>query len=491
MRDLRIPDLVAGKTLERAQVEFSVDGDGLRANGTGTVAEIQARLSVEADFRQGPATQVLLRATAQGRPDARQLAAFGLETDDVLHGPLGADVRYEQRRNGTGRVTVRADLRDSTMGVEAVGWSKPPGQSAGADAVLRINGDTLEALESFRVEAPSLLMRGHAVFARGARLDRLTITEGAIEGSRFTGEARPPQGANGHWAVTLRGQALDLRRAFPEHSTEPPPQHQQAATARAAIAVQAQFARVLVGPQRELAAVNGSVLLDGHGVVREGRVSGRAGERGDFHATVAPQGQGRALSLTAEDAGALLHAFDVLRHLEGGRLNVTAQYAHNARGAPLSGTADMNDFQVRNAPAFGKLLQAMTLFGLFEAMSTQGLGFSRLNAPFTLTPEMLTLGESRAYSASLGLTARGTLDRHRQRLAMEGTIVPAYIFNSLLGNIPLIGRIFSPEAGGGVFAATFRLNGPLDDPQVSVNPLAALTPGFLRGIFDIGQTPQR
>jgi hypothetical protein len=31
------------------------------------------------------------------------------------------------------------------------------------------------------------------------------------------------------------------------------------------------------------------------------------------------------------------------------------------------------------------------------------------------------------------------------------------------------------------------MRGPLADPSVAVNPLAALTPGFLRGIFGIGQ----
>uniref|UniRef100_UPI001F46590D AsmA-like C-terminal region-containing protein n=1 Tax=Falsiroseomonas oryziterrae TaxID=2911368 RepID=UPI001F46590D len=230
-------------------------------------------------------------------------------------------------------------------------------------------------------------------------------------------------------------------------------------------------------------------LMDGRGVLLDGRLRGRAGPRGPFEATIAPEGAGRTLRLVAEDAGALLHAFDVLRHLEGGRLNVTASYAHNGRGAPLSGTAEMSDFVVHNAPAFAKLLQAMTLYGLVEAVSGPGLNFARLVAPFTLSPEALTLEDARAFSASLGLTARGTLDRRRQRVAMEGTIVPAYIFNSLLGNIPILGRLFSPEAGGGVFAATFRLQGALDDPQVSVNPLAALTPGFLRGLFGLGQQP--
>jgi hypothetical protein len=58
-----------------------------------------------------------------------------------------------------------------------------------------------------------------------------------------------------------------------------------------------------------------------------------------------------------------------------------------------------------------------------------------------------------------------------------------------LGRIPVLGRLFSPEEGGGLFAVSYRMRGPLKDPQTSINPLAALTPGFLRGIFGIGQEP--
>ena len=83
--------------------------------------------------------------------------------------------------------------------------------------------------------------------------------------------------------------------------------------------------------------------------------------------------------------------------------------------------------------------------------------------------------------------------RERTVLDLDGTIVPAYFFNTLLGNLPLIGRLFSPEAGGGVFAATFRAQGPPEDAEITVNPLAALTPGFLRGLFGLpeaGRAPR-
>ena len=95
------------------------------------------------------------------------------------------------------------------------------------------------------------------------------------------------------------------------------------------------------------------------------------------------------------------------------------------------------------------------------------------------------LRDARAFSSSLGMTAKGRLDLARNTVDMEGTIVPAYFFNSLLWHIPLLGKLFSPEKGGGVFAATYTLRGGLDNPRVAVNPLAALTPGFLRGVFGL------
>ncbi len=488
LANVRIADILLGRPIERGQLDLTVDNDGLKVAGTAQFAGIATRLGVEMDFRGGPPGQIVSRETVQARADARLLAALDLANEELVRGPVGLDIRSERRRNGQGRVSVRADLREATLALDPLAWSKPPGQNAGAEAVLRLQGENLAAIESFRVEAPSLMLRGSAAFARGTRLERVEIAEARVESSRLAGEIRPPAGAGGPWRLALRGPVLDMRRTMAEETPAAAPP--AASQAGPAFAIEGRFDRVLLGPQREIAAVEARVRVDGRGVVQDGRLAGRAGPRGPFEALIAPHGQGRpgrSLTLTAEDAGALLGAFGILEHLAGGRLRVSGSYAHDAPGAPLRGQAEMDEFSVRNAPGFAKLLQAMTLFGLVEALSGPGLTFVRMVAPFTLTPDTLTLEEARAFSASLGITAKGTLDRRRRRLAMEGTIVPAYILNSLLGNIPLLGRIFSPETGGGVFAATFRLSGAMDDPQVSVNPLAALTPGFLRGIFGLGQ----
>ena len=81
------------------------------------------------------------------------------------------------------------------------------------------------------------------------------------------------------------------------------------------------------------------------------------------------------------------------------------------------------------------------------------------------------------------MTADGDINLERRVVDFDGTLVPAYTANSVLGDIPILGDIFVQEKDGGLFALTYKVNGPFEQTQISVNPLSALTPGFLRGIF--------
>lgn len=67
---------------------------------------------------------------------------------------------------------------------------------------------------------------------------------------------------------------------------------------------------------------------------------------------------------------------------------------------------------------------------------------------------------------------------------MNGIIVPAYRLNALLGNIPLLGGLFTGGKGGGMFALSYRIKGKVADPTISVNALTAIIPGILRKPFE-------
>ena len=119
-------------------------------------------------------------------------------------------------------------------------------------------------------------------------------------------------------------------------------------------------------------------------------------------------------------------------------------------------------------------------------LAGDGIAFDQLSMPFTIFGDLLTIKDAKTTGSSLGVTASGTVDLATEETNLKGTIIPVYAVNSALGSIPLIGDLLTGgEEGGGLFAATYTVRGPIDAPTLTVNPLAALAPGFLRNLFTI------
>lgn len=480
-----VPDVVLGQPLTDGRFTLEASETGLKLDGAGRLGGLAAAIGYETDFRAGPASQIVERATLRLAPQEGVAAAFGVDPAPYLTGPVGGEARLAVRRDGQSTVTLRADLTRAALSVRELGWSKPAGSAARAEATLRLAGPRLIAAELTTLEGPGLAGRGRAGFDRDGRIDRIEVAELRLGDTRLAGEIRPPARDGEAWRVSARGALLDLA-ARPRRSADP------TAGPTPPFALEARLDRVVLGAGRETRNVALSLRHDGQRIEAL-EAEGAVGDRGRYSATIRRDGAVRRLNLRADDAGAVLAALDVIDSMAGGRIAVSGVYDDSKPSAPLTGEATIEEFRLRDAPAIGRLLQAMTLYGLLEVARGPGLSFSTLIAPFSLDNDVLELRDARAFGPSLGLTAKGTVDLARDTLAVEGTIVPAYVFNSLLGHIPLIGRLFSPERGGGVFAATYRVRGPLADPEVSVNPLAALTPGFLRGLFgflgEAGQAP--
>ncbi len=69
---------------------------------------------------------------------------------------------------------------------------------------------------------------------------------------------------------------------------------------------------------------------------------------------------------------------------------------------------------------------------------------------------------------------------------MNGTFVPLYGLNNVVAQVPLFGPLLAGGHNEGLFAVNFRVAGRLASPDVSVNPLSAVAPGFLRKLFSAG-----
>jgi len=477
MTGVRLLDVVAGHGLRDGAVQVEATNDGLRASGRGELGGVATEFRVTSDFRAGPPSEVVVSADVSGAAGTADLLRNGIDLQGVLAGRLDLTAHYDEQRDGDGALRLAADLRGAAV-VTPV-WRKPAGAVARASANVAFHDGKLAAIEDVEATGPGLRIAGRAEISHG-QPDVLQFREIVLDGTRATGVLRLPGACARRMCVRLEGPVLDLSagltamgtgsgRATPARSGGPGTPWR----------VEARFGRVLLRGGRTIGPVAAMAEDDGRRVVSASLTAPGVNGR------LVPVGTARVVMVRAADFGGLLGAAGVSTVLHGGGFALDGRFDDAYAGSPFTGMATLERFSVQKAVVAGKILQALTIFGVVDALRGPGLIFARAIVPFRFERGVLSLVSARASSASLGVTATGLLDFGRDAVRLDGTIVPAYILNSALGRLPVVGRFFSPERGGGVVAANVTVRGKLDDPSVRVNPLAALTPGFMRGLFNL------
>ncbi|MHA6262155.1 hypothetical protein ACXYMO_03050 [Arenibacterium sp. CAU 1754] len=370
---------------------------------------------------------------------------------------------------------LTSDLRGLTLRLPQIGWTK----SARAKGLLQISG-TLGQVARIN----NLVLQGAGLSATGAVLNR---PSGGLERALFSSvrmgdwlNAQVEMVGRGNAPPELRilGGSLDMRRAdFGDGGG--------GAGAATSGTMQIALDRLQITDTIALTGFNGAFQtaggLDGNFT---GKVNGQTAVTGEL----IPQAAGRyAVRVKANDAGGVFRSAGVLKQGRGGDFNLTLVPAQEI--GQFNGVLRVTNTRVKDAPAIAALLNSISVIGLLDEMSGQGIQFTEVDAKFRLGPSRLTLLSSSAVGPSIGLSMDGLYDVQSGRLNMQGVISPVYLLNS-------IGSILTRK-GEGLLGFSYKLRGTAQDPSVSVNPLSALAPGLLREVFRApppaveGETPSR
>jgi hypothetical protein len=477
---VKVTDVASGQELDDGAFDLDVDKDGLRLKGRGTLAQVPVTLDGTMDFNPGAADQITQKIALTGQPEAAQLDAAGLHVMDVVNGLIPMTAVIIERRNGDDSISIGGDLTQATLELGPLAWRKPAGSVANATVTLLMSRDRLTKIDRIAVQGDEVTVKGSANLVdghvRSVLLDNFRL-------GRTQGHGTIHISANNEFDVVLQGSQIDLSTKLTEKSTAADASNVAPST-KPPWRLDARFSRAILANGESASDILAKATGAGESIVTLD-VIGAIGTGADFSIKVGSKLANRRLSVEAKDAGRFLRGIDAVRTMESGHLTLDGGIDNSVGFFPLTGTATIDGVMVRNSPALGKLLQAITLYGLVDALRGPGMTFSHIVVPFRYDSANLNLDDAHAANSSLGLTAKGRISLPSGKAALTGTIVPAYFFNSALGRLPLVGKLFSPEKGGGVLAARFGLEGSIQDPVISINPISALTPGFLRDIFGI------
>lgn len=489
MTEAMLKGAVLGRDLTDGKLTLAVNNAGMDVKGTGKLGGIPADIHWRQNFKDGAPFISRYKVVAQVE-NAKNLFDAGVDIrplpDGFVTGGFGAELDFVSYADRTSRLDVAADLTNAAFDMPKMGWAKARGVAGTAKASLKIANGVVTAIPTISIAAGDLSVEGHAAYAPdGSGLEKLEL--GQVRFGRNDLAVTVTQRAeDGGWNAAIRGASADVEPIWEDVIGSDKKSFGKDVSARLRLGIALSIDKVWLAPNRSLDAISGTFRHDGERW-RTIKLKGLVGNRKPFDLDVRPVQDGnRTLAMRANDAGALLKALDFYDNMQGGVLEIVGTYHDNEPGQPLKGRVLVRDYRVIDAPVLARLLSVLALTGILDELRGDGLGFSQLDLPFTLRDGLLAIDNVKAFGPSLGFTATGKVYTDADMVDVQGTIVPAYAINSAFGHIPLLGSLFTGgEKGGGVFAATYNMTGQREDPKISVNPLTALAPGFLRNLFGI------
>jgi hypothetical protein len=467
-RDLDLTGANASITVTPERLNVSGYGD---VDGTAVTFEWADGIGRSAGARDGA---LLVRGTA----NADTLNRFGLALRAFVSGEIPMEIRGAGDGTEFDSVEVFLDLTPARLDLTEIGLRKPPGEAGQARITYFAPGEDSAQRYDVRVNGEDFELSGAVRYLPDGRIDVIDVTRAFVAG-RLDVAGAISRGEGDRVNVRLNGPFLDASGLFDGMSGLAG----DGGSLEGELNLGAEVGELQLGEGLGIRDATLSARVRG-GQVEALAAEGETAPGRSFSAALARQGNGmRSVRVRADDASFFLLALLDIDFLLGGELELDGVL----RPGNQPSRFDLKLFNARlaDAPMFTQVLSLASLQGLADTLSGEGVLFTEVDLPLTVSGDRFVVRGGRASGPALGVTVNGFVDFSPDGgIDLSGVLVPSFGINSALGGIPVIGDLFVSREGEGVFSLTYGVEGTLARAQVSVNPLSAITPGVLRRIFE-------
>ncbi|WP_412760072.1 hypothetical protein [Methylobacterium guangdongense] len=485
--DLAVDKVMGKDRLEAGRFSLSYDRGAFTLKGDGRVAG--APISV--DLRQPKVGQPGEAVVNLALDDAVR-GRKGLPTAPQLTGTIPVRAVVPIGRPGTGKPPIRVEADLAKAGIDGLlpGLTKQAGKPGRLTFTLVDGGQGLE-LRDFAFDAAPAQARGTVLITPEGGLERADLTNFKLSPGDDLRVGLDRTGSG--YKVVVRGAVVDAR-PFLKSLGGPDGKGKDTKDTNPKD-IDADIQVPIVTGFNEEALTGANLRLSLHGkTLRAATISGRF-RAAPFAASVTRGERGvPTLAVDSADAGATLRFVDIYRRMHGGRLNAGI----GLNDGPQAGVVQIRDFTLRNEPALSSIMaqgpepadtDAARGRRVAPGRAAGDVTFDRMRANFVRTGTRVAFSDAAISNAAMGFTLSGWLDTGQERTLIDGTFVPLYGLNNVAAQLPLLGPLLGGGHNEGLFAVNFRVSGKLASPDVSVNPLSAIAPGFLRKLFSAGGGP--
>ena len=466
---------LAGRKFKNANLVIDATPISAKVVGFAQIDGVKAKLNLIEPIGKSGKAKRQREVVASMDEEARK--AFGIDLDPVVRGPIKVAILQDANTE-----QYKIDFTDSEISMPWVGWSKGKGIPAKAEFALKTEGKIFR-LNDFKLQGEGFYGAGNLVMSKSGVISADIKQLKLNESDNITVKIDRKEDT---YNIQTSGASYDARGVM--NTLLYKGSFQQAQGSRSVNLV-AKFNEVIGFEKRKIFNVD-LVYQSRNGNLTKLDMSG-AGPDGAKYGVQAQRNADQTLfTIASNDAGNALAFSNIYTKMEGGKIN--AQLVRNDDG-PFLGPIKMTDFTVVNEPRLeqmvsnvrrqiseerGQLSKAIPIEG------DQRIQFQLAQSKIEKGDGYLNLKDAIIRNAAIGLSMDGVLYNAKDMMDIKGTFMPANAVNLAVSTIPIIGRFFANGKDRALIGITYQLKGARTNPELYVNPLSIVTPGFFNKVFE-------
>ncbi|MDK3159542.1 DUF3971 domain-containing protein [Kamptonema cortianum] len=474
--------------LAQGDLSFNLTQDKLEVKGKGVLNNLSSTLLYTHYFKSQTPNEIEIQVDTKASFD--DFKRLGFDYTEYAQGPTNTQLTYHKTTGGQNKVAIDLDTTAADLVFQPLDWEKKPGEESHISFILFMENEKLSKINPIRFTSPTYSLLGEALFDNNGEWEQVHLSD--LKGPFTDTQVNIQKLKQNSYEIGFKGRSVNLEKILKLLDDDTKKQKHPSIHLK----LLADVGTLRVGEDKIFNRIDGFANLfikdndtywkevhftaqAGQGTANKGQMSQVSGGISfDLHA---PQGGIQTLEVRANDAGIFLKNLDIYQGIRGGYITIKATRKNQG---PFSGVFKMKDFDALEVPLlaqFAALLSPMGIANLLSGGHT--LSMESFGCSFEFGEESVKIQKGIGKSMSLGFTVDGNLDRKKRLFSLKGNVIPARFLNSILSNIPIIGPLLNGGEGQGMFAISYTVTGSFDNPEISLNPLTALAPGFIRNLF--------
>ena len=243
------------------------------------------------------------------------------------------------------------------------------------------------------------------------------------------------------------------------------------------INIKLNFSEVYIDNDSIVKNLNGKLQITDNKIFKA-NISALFDDNKSFRFTINTKAGEKITTLFSSKAKPLVKRYNFIKGFEdsdGGYLDFYSLKKNGISNSKLI----IDNFKVKEIPSLAKLLALASLQGIADLLTGEGIRFSDFEMNFTNKNNVMTIEELYAIGPAVSILIEGYIEEDNL-ISLRGTLVPATTINRSIASIPLIGDLLiGKKVGEGVFGVSFKVKGPPEKLETTVNPIKTLTPRFI------------